>query len=411
MRNDRPLLTSEEIVRRNALLLRSPGREAHLYELEDFQSGIPRGELIGWLSSPEPPEEPCYAEGRLLTREDWAALAENRRAFAAAERTKPRWGVCTQRSAFRSFPTAKAVTRTPDDRYDDLMQESAVLPGEPLAVFHTSADGLFYYAAAYFGMGWIAAESVGLCGNYGEWIAAREGSFLLVTASRFTLCADPYEPAVSSMELTMGTTLRLAAGPDEAWEVRRRISYDNYIVELPTRGADGTLRFVRALVPISCGVCEGWLPYTERAVLEQMEKVRGEVYGWGGMLGSRDCSALVMELYRCFGFRLPRNACDLARLPGGIDLTGMAAAEKLAALRALPVGAILYFPGHVMLWRGEIDGRAMCLSAAGSFLPPGSAGGRVRPVNTAALTPLDVVRANGKTWLGSLERAVCPGMR
>ena len=32
-------------------------------------------------------------------------------------------------------------------------------------------------------------------------------------------------------------------------------------------------------------------------------------------------------------------------------------------------------------------------------------------VNTAALTPLDVVRANGKTWLGSLERAVCPGMR
>ena len=74
----------------------------------------------------------------------------------------------------------------------------------------------------------------------------------------------------------------------------------------------------------------------------------------------------------------------------------------------MPAGAILYFPGHIMLWLGERGGCPLCLSAAGNFLPVGSAGGVPRAVDTVAATSLDVVRANGKTWLASLTRAVWP---
>ena len=52
------------------------------------------------------------------------------------------------------------------------------------------------------------------------------------------------------------------------------------------------------------------------------------------------------------------------------------------------------------------DGEPRCLSAAGNFLPPGSAGGEPRAVNTVAVTPLTVVRANGKTWLESLTKII-----
>ena len=99
-------------------------------------------------------------------------------------------------------------------------------------------------------------------------------------------------------------------------------------------------------------------------------------------------------------------SAGLALLPGAEDVSALSAEEKRAALCTLPVGTILYFPGHVMLSWGVEDGEPQCLSAAGNFLPPGSAGGEPRAVNTVAVTPLTVVRANGKTWLESLTKII-----
>ena len=59
-----------------------------------------------------------------------------------------------------------------------------------------------------------------------------------------------------------------------------------------------------------------------------------------------------------------------------------------------------------MLSWGTENGEPQCLSAAGNFLPPGSVGGELRAVNTVAVTPLTVVRANGKTWLESLTKII-----
>ena len=42
----------------------------------------------------------------------------------------------------------------------------------------------------------------------------------------------------------------------------------------------------------------------------------------------------------------------------------------------------------------------------GKFSAAGSAGGEPRAVNTVAVTPLTVVRANGKTWLESLTKII-----
>ena len=257
-----------------------------------------------------------------------------------------------------------------------------------------------YYA------GWMPAADIGLCEDLGVWRAAQEGGFLRVTGSRVTLCCDPYEPRVSGAVLPMGTRLPLAAPPGTVRALRGRMSYDNYLVRLPVRRADGWLEYREAMVPVSADVCVGDLPYTHENVTAQAAKMRGEVYGWGGMLGGRDCSALVGDVYRCFGFHLPRDAAGLALLPGAEDVSALSTEEKRAALCTLPVGTILYFPGHVMLSWGVEDGEPRCLSAAGNFLPPGSAGGEPRAVNTVAVTPLTVVRANGKTWLESLTKII-----
>lgn len=398
------LMTATEIERYNAALVHGLGESARLYDLNGFRRAVERGEIEAWIARETPEAGAYFCGAREISERDWAVLLENR-ALGALQTREPRWGMCVRRTAMRALPTEEALTTRRDDRFDDQLQLTALPDGEPLAIFHGSADGRWYFAAAYFHMGWVAAEDVGLCG-FASWRAAQEGDFLRVTGSCVWLCADREEPRVSRRLLTMGTRVCLAAPAGTVRAVRGRVSYDNYIAALPVREADGTLSFTEALVPISAAVCVGDLPYTAGGAVRLAETTRGEVYGWGGMLDSRDCSALVGEVYRCFGFRLPRNSAELARLPNGIDLAGKTAEEKRALLRTLPAGTVLYFPGHTMLWLGERNGRALCLSAAGNFWPEGSCGGAPRPVNTCAVTTLEVVRANGRTWLDSLIRAV-----
>lgn len=399
------ILTEREILRYNAALRRSPGRAARLYELRDFLRPLAREEVAAYIRQAMPAKGEVYSGTRPFGVEEWARLVENCALDALAPHPEARWGVCVCRGDLRALPTALALTGEPDDRYDDLLQCSAVLPNEALALLHTSADGRFFFAVTAFYMGWLAVESVGLCG-FDEAMRAVGERFLLVTGSRVTLCEDPCEPRVSDTMLTMGTRLRLAAPPGTVRELRGRRSYDSDIAALPMRGVDGRLETVETLVPISADVRVGYLPYTSEGVAAQAEKLRGEVYGWGGGLGARDCSALVGEVFRCFGFCLPRDTAGLALLPGAEDISALTAEEKRRRLCALPRGTILYFPGHVMLSFGAENGEPLCLSAAGNFLPPESAGGTVRPVNSVAVTPLSVVRANGRTWLESLTKII-----
>ena len=321
--------------------------------------------------------------------------------------TGARCGVSVRRTSLRAEPTETPRPAREGDRYDDTLQLTALLPNEPLALLEQSADGRFYRAVSSYYAGWVSASDIALCKELDCCRAAQEGGFLRVTGSSVTLCRDPYEPRVSGAVLPMGTRVPLAAPPGTLRALRGRMSYDNYLVRLPVRGAEGALEYAEAMVPLAADVCVGDLPYTRENLAAQMEKTRGEVYGWGGMLGGRDCSALVGDIYRCFGFRLPRDAAGLALLPDAEDVSSLSPREKRARLRTLPVGTILYFPGHSMLSYGTAeDGEPLCLSAAGNFLPPGSAGGERRAVNSVAVTPLTVVRANGRTWLESLTRII-----
>lgn len=406
-RNGADPLTPEEIGRYNEMICRTLGDRARLYDVDGLCRPVARRELMEWIARETPERRPAFCGQNAITEADWADWEQNRALDALPHEILPQRGVCVRRGSLRALPTAEHITAQPDDRYDDLLQLTAVLPCEPLAVFCASADGRYYFAAAYFHMGWIAAEEIGLCGA-ADWSAARREDFLRVTGSAVTLCADPYEPRVSERRFPMGTRLPLAAPVGTVRALRHRMSYDCCCVLVPARGADGGLEWVEALVPCSADVSVGDLPYTDGAAVELAQKMCGEAYGWGGLLGARDCSALVGDVYRCFGFLLPRNSGDLARLPHGISLEGLTDGEKRKRLQAMPTGAILYFPGHIMLWLGEREGCPLCLSAAGNFLPVGSAGGVPRAVNTVAATSLDVVRANGNTWLASLTRAVWP---
>ena len=110
----------------------------------------------------------------------------------------------------------------------------------------------------------------------------------------------------------------------------------------------------------------GELPFSDRQMLLQMERMLEIPYSWGDeRADGMDCSSTVRAFYACFGLFLPRNSgeqreygerLEAAGLAEYRDVRGKSIAEKREVLRLLGVGTVIHMPGHVMLYAGEWDG-------------------------------------------------------
>src|SRR5699024_1832041 len=102
---------------------------------------------------------------------------------------------------------------------------------------------------------------------------------------------------------------------------------DSYIILFP-EGEGFTIG--EKEIPKSKGLHLGYLPYTKENIILQAFKFKDESYGWGGLNNTRDCSAFIMDIYRSFGLRLPRNTQDQGAKSLGIgyDLKHIGSLEE-----------------------------------------------------------------------------------
>lgn len=352
------------------------------------------------------PEKTKYINAIPVTQEYWELLSALVNTAAVKEQNPVRYGICLKRGDIRVFPTDAAITGSQAYTFDDDMQNSSILVNEPVVVLHTSADGNWYYIQTNYCGGWVHVSDIALCSSYAEWEkACNPEQFLIVTENKFCLDEDPFNLVTSGLELTMGTKLALVPQKDFRKTVEGREAFDNYIVKIPARDEKGMLYYENAFLPVSAGVHVGYLDYTQGNVLRLAFDCLGERYGWGGMYDARDCSQYVMELYRCFGFQLPRNSSGQASMNSTtINVSDLTNAEKEALLRMLPVGAVLYFPGHVMMYLGETQGNYYVISSVGSFVPEDSVTGDIARTHSVMITDLNTKRASGKTWLECIQK-------
>ena len=100
---------------------------------------------------------------------------------------------------------------------------------------------------------------------------------------------------------------------------------------------------------------EGYLPPSRENAIRQAFKFLGERYGWGHSYNARDCTGLVLEVYRSLGIVLPRNSSQQGSSPIGVThrfADDADAAERMRVLRHCAAGDLLYSPGHVMMFLG-----------------------------------------------------------
>jgi hypothetical protein len=98
-------------------------------------------------------------------------------------------------------------------------------------------------------------------------------------------------------------------------------------------------------------------PFTQRAFIEAAFALEGYAYGWGGSSPAGDCSEFLGHVAAACGRRVPRSSSSFITALPAQSLPKNSEEKKIALGRLSGRLALLYFPGHIMVYLGQRDGR------------------------------------------------------
>ncbi len=355
-------------------------------------------------------------DGNLLTQAEADAIIANYPTGGTAPTIASQYAIVTTHTTMRCYPTDRMLGLTPGDNDDDNLYLSMLRVNEPLIVRAQSVDGKFFQCtSSCIPSAWVPAQDVAICKNKAEWLQAWDipaGHELVVTGYKVRTEQTRVTPDTADRLLYMGTVLERIdlASPESALElVGTRSAYYNHVCYLPVRNADGTYTREPALIAASAQVNEGYLPLTKANIAEVAFHSLGQMYGWGGMLEANDCSGYVRDVYKCFGFELARNTTwQMAQPVRTYDLSGLSDAQKAAAIAQMPLGTVLFWGGHEMIYLGQDDGKLYVISSLGGIGNIYGESSASYQVKSVAINTLDMIRGNRASWLTTLTCADIP---
>lgn len=355
---DRVVLDRAAIAQQNARLYTL---DRSVRDLPALPASLDHKDVAAWVQPlSERPTKPLFDErGEPVPASTLDAVVDNANLAAIPARQDTRFGLVVHRANLRTFPTPLRVFTSRNDADIDRFQESALFPGDPVAIVHESRDGGWWFVASPRYAAWIEKRHVAEGAKDAVLGYGRKMPYRIVTGAQVRTLYTREAPTLSELQLDMGVRVPVLADWPPGTPVNGQHPYTAYVIELPVRNDDGSLRFAPALLPRREPTRADYLPLTPRNLIEQSLRFLGERYGWGHSYNGRDCSGFVSEIYRSMGVELPRNTRDQAISPA---LNRIALGEKddrakrLAIVRQLQVGDLVYIPGHVMMVIGHEDG-------------------------------------------------------
>ncbi|MBO4915584.1 MAG: SH3 domain-containing protein [Oscillospiraceae bacterium] len=411
---DKIITDREEIERINAAALATKGSNMH--DLKNITESFNGPERIALLKKSVEEDAKYYLgwtyneTGKKLEQEDFDVIIENCVDPDATEDMSIRYGVAVNRALLVTFPYEGQILDDPVDYDFDYQALVGIRMNEPVVIFTTSADGAFYHVYTSCCSGWVSAEDVAVCADKEEWLSAWDfpaDKRLVFYGDKMYTDYSKTAPETSNRLITMATVLERMdeLEPDEL--VINRLPLHNYAVYLPVRNEDGSYAKTPALINAKESVSEDYLPLTGRNLAKVALVSVGDAYGWGASLYNEDCTSLNRSIFCCFGLDLPRNGnWQWGLAMPKIDTTYMSTEEKLALLDNLPLGTILNFPGHQMMYLGKTEGEYYVVSTVSSIVSPNS--GKRQRTRVTQINQLNIKRANGKTWIQATNRIYIP---
>jgi len=395
----RALLDGAGVAAQNRQMVQS---DRHVHDLDALPATLTGEQVREWLVplSAAPTRTLYDVRGREVPKAQLASFAANAAVDQVPAQTPARYALVVHRADLRTFPTRERVFSSQGDTDIDRFQESALFPGTPVVITHASADGDWYFVVSPLYAAWIEKRFVAEGARDVVLGYGRGTPSLVVTGATARTVYNPEEPGLSELQLDMGVRVPVLDDWPADAPVNGQHPYTSYVVQLPVRRADGTLALLPALLPRTADVAPDYLPLTHANVLRQGFKFLGERYGWGHSYNTRDCSGFVSEVYRSMGITLPRNTSAQAVSPA-LERIGFDASDshekRLAVLRTLQVGDLVYIPGHVMMVIGHDNGTTYTIHDTTGITYRGADGKPVRArLNSVAVTPLEPLMFNSE---------------
>ena len=356
---DAVLLTEAEIAGFNKSLLQSI--PAHMVDIFSAGPQISAEKLRNLLNRYDAViNQKLFIDGALADEATLAEIRSSNNSENISGLTNIRYALATERCNIRSFPTNKFAGRELSDfPLIDRFQETHIEPGQPLLVYHESADGSWVFVQIFNYCGWVEKAKVAFFEPevWREYCNHYQNKFIVVNGKRLYI-AENYCHPHPKLLFSMGAQLPLWYG-SQVQIVDKQNICGSYVVAMPRRKADGSGQILPLLIPLGSEITVGRFPYTLANLLRQVFKLQGERYGWGGLFESWDCSGLIIAAYSVFGLNLPRN-CAIDEQPMALkrrldfsekdDII-----SKSQMLMTINSGGLVFSPGHVMLYLGVVS--------------------------------------------------------
>ena len=101
-----------------------------------------------------------YADGTQVSAEKFKEYTKALNLNGVKQQNTVAYGLVTARSSLRTFPTLDRVFNRAMDLDLDRFQETAVFPGEAVAILHSSSDGKWLLVQNYHYVAWMLEEDL-----------------------------------------------------------------------------------------------------------------------------------------------------------------------------------------------------------------------------------------------------------
>lgn len=228
----------------------------------------------------------------------------------------------------------------------DNLQISSVAANTPILICHLSADKSWALVETSFAFGWLPVEDYALVDE--DFIKTWESGRYAVVVKDKTSIFDV--EGNFSLRTSIGQIFPLIGAEADKREILIA-SADKNNRAIIKHG------FVSPQIIVSQP-----LTFTYANAVKIANELIDEPYGWGGLYGNRDCSAMTRDFFAPFGIWLPRHSEDQAKKVGTyIDLENLEPEqkEKIILEQGIPYLSLLWRKGHVMLYIGAKDNKAL----------------------------------------------------
>ncbi|GAA7667145.1 SH3 domain-containing protein [Helicobacter pylori] len=263
--------------------------------------------------------------------------------------------VVARDSDVRAVPTNKPFYLSPKGYPFDRYQNSLIFQGTPVLITHFNTDKTYAHIQSSFVYGWIKVSDLAYMHDKDIELLTHLKDYVMPIKDKIPLYTDYGD---------FYTSARVG-------ELFALIPQSQTTPQKPPKKelkAYGFLRDSKGYATLQSVILEekDFFVFPKAFNSENMayfiDTMLGQKYGWGGLLGNRDCSAFTRDSFANFGILLPRNSYAQSRYANNyVDLSSMKSKEKEDYIlkNATPFGTLIYLKGHIMLYLGAHNHQAI----------------------------------------------------